>query len=201
MKRIKHKIVIIFFSAIIIAANAANAEIVIDDLVEPMAPTVSISVPTPDDNPDDIPKLNPGSQDVIEFVNKDKLHGTLVSVNPKDYGLKWKHINANNVIDFSLPCVSRLTLAERSGSKAQPANSVVRLTNGDMFYGNIVSLDENTLIFNTWYSGRIEIKRVKDPSGNFRNVPEYEVCKKIALEKNIPLKIVYDTISREAADD
>jgi len=33
-----------------------------------------------------------------------------------------------------------------------------------------------------------------------RLVPEYEVCKKIAIERGIPLKIVYDTISKEAVE-
>ena len=47
--------------------------------------------------------------------------------------------------------------------------------------------------------GNIQVKRVKDPSGSVRLVPEYEVCKKIALEKKIPLKTVYDTIIKETA--
>ena len=48
--------------------------------------------------------------------------------------------------------------------------------------------------------GNMQVKRVKDLNGNFRIVPEYEVCKRIALEKNIPFRVVYDTISKEAAD-
>jgi uncharacterized protein (DUF111 family) len=27
-------------------------------------------------------------------------------------------------------------------------------------------------------------------------VPEYEACRKIALDENIPIKVVYDTIAR-----
>jgi uncharacterized protein (TIGR00299 family) protein len=46
--------------------------------------------------------------------------------------------------------------------------------------------------------GTIAVKRVKDPQGNVRIVPEYEVCQKIALEKNIPLRTVYETVAREA---
>ena len=49
--------------------------------------------------------------------------------------------------------------------------------------------------------GDIPVKRVKDPHGNIRIVPEYEVCKKIAREQNIPLRIIYDTITRETGDD
>ena len=45
--------------------------------------------------------------------------------------------------------------------------------------------------------GDIPVKRVKDLQGNIRIVPEYEVCEKIARERNIPLRIVYDTITRE----
>ena len=46
--------------------------------------------------------------------------------------------------------------------------------------------------------GRVEIKQVRDPNGDLRFVPEYEVCKKIALERNLPLRVVYETILREA---
>jgi uncharacterized protein (DUF111 family) len=31
-------------------------------------------------------------------------------------------------------------------------------------------------------------------------IPEYEACKKIALQKKIPLRVVYDTIAREAGE-
>ncbi|MEE4266385.1 MAG: nickel pincer cofactor biosynthesis protein LarC [Desulfobacteraceae bacterium] len=46
--------------------------------------------------------------------------------------------------------------------------------------------------------GVIAVKRIRDPQGNFRLVPEYEVCRKIALEENIPLRLVYETVAREA---
>jgi len=47
--------------------------------------------------------------------------------------------------------------------------------------------------------GLIAVKRIKYPDGNVRIVPEYEVCKKIAYQNNIPIKTVYETITREAA--
>ncbi|MFC1798193.1 nickel pincer cofactor biosynthesis protein LarC [Thermodesulfobacteriota bacterium] len=46
--------------------------------------------------------------------------------------------------------------------------------------------------------GKIQAKRVTDLSGAARIVPEYEVCRKIALEKNIPIKDVYTSIFRES---
>jgi uncharacterized protein (TIGR00299 family) protein len=48
--------------------------------------------------------------------------------------------------------------------------------------------------------GVIPVKRIRDPRGNFRLVPEYEVCRQIALEENIPLRLVYETVAREAAE-
>ena len=48
--------------------------------------------------------------------------------------------------------------------------------------------------------GEIRVKCIKDPDGNMRLLPEYDVCREIALQKNIPLRVVYDTIAREAAE-
>ncbi|MBW1696888.1 MAG: nickel pincer cofactor biosynthesis protein LarC [Deltaproteobacteria bacterium] len=49
--------------------------------------------------------------------------------------------------------------------------------------------------------GPARVKKVVDPDGEVRFVPEYEACKAIAMEKNIPLRVVYDTILFEARRD
>jgi uncharacterized protein (TIGR00299 family) protein len=49
--------------------------------------------------------------------------------------------------------------------------------------------------------GDIAVKRIKDLQGNIRIVPEYDVCEKIAREQNIPLRTVYDTITRETGKE
>jgi uncharacterized protein (TIGR00299 family) protein len=46
--------------------------------------------------------------------------------------------------------------------------------------------------------GTVCVKRITNPDGTTRIVPEYEVCKKIAIEKKLPLKNVYENILREA---
>ena len=46
--------------------------------------------------------------------------------------------------------------------------------------------------------GEIQVKRVKDLDGGVRFIPEYEVCRKIALQRKLPLRVVYDTIAKEA---
>ena len=47
--------------------------------------------------------------------------------------------------------------------------------------------------------GIVALKRIQDPRGNTRLVPEYEVCRKIAIKKQIPLRLVYETIISETA--
>lgn len=59
-------------------------------------------------------------------------------------------------------------------------------------------LAREEIIVKTGY-GMIKAKRITDPAGGMRIVPEYEVCKKIALEKNIPIRVVYDTITKEGS--
>ena len=48
--------------------------------------------------------------------------------------------------------------------------------------------------------GEIQVKRVKNPDGSQRLIPEYDICRQIALERNLPLRVVYETIAKEAAE-
>ncbi len=45
--------------------------------------------------------------------------------------------------------------------------------------------------------GQILVKKIKDPDNSIRFMPEYEACKKVALEENQPLKDVYARIMAE----
>jgi len=46
--------------------------------------------------------------------------------------------------------------------------------------------------------GRLKAKQITKPDGTHVIVPEYEVCRDIAIEKNIPVRVVYDTVYRES---
>jgi len=46
--------------------------------------------------------------------------------------------------------------------------------------------------------GLIAVKQIRALSGEIRMVPEFDACRKIALEKNIPLRVIYETIVHEA---
>ena len=43
--------------------------------------------------------------------------------------------------------------------------------------------------------GEIQVKCTTDPDGRKRTTPEYEACKKIAQENNVPLKMVYEAVA------
>jgi hypothetical protein len=47
--------------------------------------------------------------------------------------------------------------------------------------------------------GKVRVKEVSGLAGRVSMAPEYEDCKKIALEKNVPLKVVYETILKETS--
>ena len=56
-----------------------------------------------------------------------------------------------------------------------------------------VKLAREQIVVKSIY-GDIKAKRITDPQGDVRIVPEYEDCKKIALKKNLPIRVVTDTI-------
>ncbi len=45
--------------------------------------------------------------------------------------------------------------------------------------------------------GEVTVKRITGVDGRVRMAPEFEDCRRIAVERNIPIRIVYETIQRE----
>jgi uncharacterized protein (DUF111 family) len=48
--------------------------------------------------------------------------------------------------------------------------------------------------------GSVQVKCVTETGGRKRYAPEFEDCRKIAIEHNEPLKVVYDAVARAVAD-
>ena len=61
------------------------------------------------------------------------------------------------------------------------------------YYVKRVELKRESIEINTPY-GMARVKQVINPDQSVRIVPEYEVCKKIAVENNIPVREVYERI-------
>jgi uncharacterized protein (TIGR00299 family) protein len=65
---------------------------------------------------------------------------------------------------------------------------------GVRFYpANRRMLPRESIVVNTAF-GEITAKQLIELDGSVRIVPEYEICRKIAIEKKLPLRVVYDTI-------
>jgi len=123
-------------------------------------PAKPVSVPKPVDGAGVSRDAAAGGEDILEFLNNDKLHGSLMAVVPGEYGLKWKHSSANQAIDFGMASVAGVTLARRKTAQSDPSTAAIYLTNGDMLPGNLVSLDGEKLVLDTWYAGKINVNRL-----------------------------------------
>lgn len=98
--------------------------------------------------------------DILTFMNKDSLHGRLISGSPDEYGIRWKHENVKNPIDFALLGISRIKLSKQQAVQRTAFGATVHLTNDDILTGNIVSLTDQSLVLDTWYAGKMGIKRL-----------------------------------------
>ncbi|MCK5851107.1 MAG: hypothetical protein KAH23_09350 [Kiritimatiellae bacterium] len=97
--------------------------------------------------------------DVLQFMNRDKFHGTLLAADPGAYGLRWKHESVKNPIDFTLTAISQIKFAKKQTIDLGKQDSTIQLTNDDILTGKIISLNNEQLILDTWYAGKINVKR------------------------------------------
>ena len=142
----------------LLSATPAWARIIVDDDAPEPAAEHGIHVPGPEDAGSGGKTPSGPLQDTLSFLNKDQLHGILLGIG-QDTGLRWQSPEARDPIVFK---TGRLSLVKLDSHKAPGgANSGQRigLTNGDEFPGNIVSLDDKTLLLDTWYAGRLSIPR------------------------------------------
>lgn len=148
----------------ILAAWPAAAEIVVGAPVPPggarpvgPAPGSGAVVPLPV-AADTSVSSSPGS-DVLQFVNGDVLHGDLLSVGVATNRVAWRHRGVAPSIEFDQSGISEIRLAPRSTDARRPSKGLVWLTNGDQLEGEVVSLDGTNLVLDTWYAGRMTIRR------------------------------------------
>lgn len=100
-----------------------------------------------------------GYAQVLEFINRDLLHGRLASVSAGGNAIRWHHESSEQPLSFSVTAISRVTFPRRKRRGDRSHSAVVRLTNDDSLRGDIVSLDKDVLILDTWYAGRMKVQR------------------------------------------
>jgi hypothetical protein len=107
-------------------------------------------------NPAPIPRPD---KDALVFRNGDLLYGNLNAVDPAS-GIFWKRPDAPELLEFTQGAVSDIYFQTRQQTNSHPTNAcLVRLTNDDEFEASLVSCDEEKLVLDTWYAGRITVPR------------------------------------------
>lgn len=143
----------VLFIALFLNNHPARAELEIDIATPATSPNETDN----DNAKTDATKATEAKEDVARFKNGDSLHGTLLSFSPEN-GMVWQSPEAKNEIVFKPANLRKIQLAS-AANLAKPEQDVIFLTNGDEIYGNIVTLNADTLILKTPFAGRLTIAR------------------------------------------
>jgi len=155
-RSVKNLLLFLTVAAIVIAT--AYGEIVLDvRTVRPHA--AAITVPPPEGSAEDFVFTEEETLDRLEFANNDELGGVLIGFTGEEFGLMWRNPSAVDPIPFAVKDLRRLRLARRKTKGRQATPDTVTLTNGDELRGKIVNLGAEHLSLDTWYAGRLQIKR------------------------------------------
>jgi len=101
------------------------------------------------------------TEDTLSFLNGDRLHGRLTSLDGAAGLLTWQHKAAPEPMRYQLAALDKLDLLPRKAEGLQPQKSVVQLVNGDRLRGDVVTLDAAGLVLKTWYAGTLNIARTR----------------------------------------
>ncbi len=93
--------------------------------------------------------------DVLRFKDGDTLHGNVVIIEKGK--LTWSRPDINAPIIMELKNLRGVKLFRDGASNK--AGSKVELTNSDTYYGEIVSMNEDDFVLDTWYAGRLTIPK------------------------------------------
>ena len=139
--------------------GAARAGIVLDGAPQDStpAPANSVGVPKPKDATASGDHSAPAT-DLLRFANKDSLHGSFLAFD-KD-GVHWKSLESKDPIVFQIANLAEVKLdSHKPPANAAAAAHAVTLTNNDELPGTLVSMDDKSLVLDTWYAGKITIPR------------------------------------------
>ena len=94
----------------------------------------------------------------LTFFNGDALHGEFLSVT--NNRVQWQHSELQGALDFAPANLHRITLTQpRVDRPAAPGQFLVRFHNGDELVGQLLALDADKLLLDTWFGGRLTIQR------------------------------------------
>ena len=108
-----------------------------------------------------------GNTGIVRFLNGDVLHGELVSIDAQRR-IRWRNTAFQEDFDFDAGDITRMRPGERKSSRVRaPFHALLRLANGDELAGNLLSLDQDKLVLETWYAGKLSLPRASVQSMRF----------------------------------
>lgn len=144
------------------ACGAVRGEVPLEPGARPKLPTPKpAGTPTdpiaPEATKEAVPE-GPAKPDVLTFFSGDKLQGKLVGIEA-DGTILWTHPEAKTPLQFLSKNAEKIVLpGGGSGGRTEHAFTV-KLLNGNQFPADIISLDSEKLLVNTWYGGQITVIR------------------------------------------
>ena len=154
--------------AVLLCGVGARAEIVVVD-GDPVVIKKNVSIRTTSATGTAAAKTNaapvvtatPRTEDQVNFLNGDRLHGKLVNLDGAGAMLTWQHKAAPDAMRYQLNALDKLDLFPRKAEGQQQQMSVVQLANGDRLRGDVVTLDAKQMVLKTWYAGTLNIARAR----------------------------------------
>ncbi len=105
------------------------------------------------------PKAAAKQSDVLVFLDGSVLHGNLNSIDGAT-GVRWEHPDAPKPIDFLPRNLHKIKFAHAAISTTnEPPACVLHFQNGDEIFGNLLSLDAQSLTLETWFAGKLTAPR------------------------------------------
>jgi len=109
------------------------------------------------DGPAEGGELKRAKADDLNFISGDYFTGKLVKFSKE--GLVWEHADATAPITFKPTNLDIVKFGHVPVTLRRAGVSDITLTNGDKFYGIIDELNEEYLILDTWYAGKLKLEK------------------------------------------
>lgn len=103
-----------------------------------------------------ISEPDPAGDDIILFENGDLMHGIFGGI---DGGLLWERKDIPRPIKFPIPGIRQIVFQGSTGVVMEKDTSFITLVSGDRIPGEIVSLDEKSLVVKSSVVGKLTIPR------------------------------------------
>ena len=99
------------------------------------------------------------NNDLLQFLDGSSVHGRLQSATA-GARLAWEHPDARGPIQFRPTNIAwiRFEKAKPVAAQSQPGCRF-RFNNGDEVFGNVISIDDDALSFETWFGGSLKAPR------------------------------------------